>query len=73
MLMELDEAKEHIETLKEQLHRDGSIEEEDFKIQLFHTISHLNRLWNGRNHSGEINQELHSELSKTPTDFRPVG
>ena len=52
---------------------EGSIDEEDFQIQVFHAISHLNRLWNGRNHSGEIDYELHVELSNTPPDFRPLG
>ena len=73
MLMELDEVKEHIESLIDQMNNEGSIDEEDFRIQLFHSITHLNRLWNSRNHSGEIDQELHNELSKTPTDFSPIG
>ncbi|WP_444888826.1 hypothetical protein [Microbulbifer sp. JMSA008] len=73
MLMELGEIKEQIEPLANQMKNDGLIDDEDFKVQIFHTISHLNRLWNGRNQVGEIGQDLHSELSKTPADFIPLG
>ncbi|AJQ94732.1 hypothetical protein [Gynuella sunshinyii] len=72
-LMELEEIKEHIESLVTQMSKDDAIDEEDFRVQLFHAMTHLNRLWNSRHYSGEINQELHDEFSKTPGDFQAIG
>ncbi|MES2676675.1 MAG: hypothetical protein V4660_20730 [Pseudomonadota bacterium] len=73
MLMELDEAKEHLEKLTNQMAVDNLIDEEDFKIQLFHVMTHLNRIWNGRNQDEEESHQNFSISSNTPTEFVPVG
>ena len=73
MLMELEEVKEHLDSLVDQMHAADMIDEEDFRVQIFHAISHLNRLWNARCYVGEIDQELHDDFSKTPIDFKPIG
>ncbi len=70
---ELDESKEHLESLIAQLHKDGSIDENDFKVQLFHVITHLNRIWNSRAHVGEINDKDFANYSNIPKEFSPIG
>lgn len=73
MMLELEEVKDHIASLASQMGSNGSIDEEDFKVQVFHLVSHLNRLWNGREHIGELDQKRFNELSNTPPDFIPMG
>ena len=73
LLMNLDEAKEHIEKLMNQMGHDSDICESDFQVQLFHIITHLNRIWNCRNHVGQTSQSDFDQFSKTPPDFNPIG
>lgn len=73
MLTDLEEVGEHIQSLMEEMHANGTIDDEDFRVRIFHMISHLNRAWNGRNHIGESLDEDRDELSQVPKDFFPVG
>ena len=65
--MEFDETKEHLGELISQVGKDGVIDEEDLRVQIFHIITHLNRIWNSKEHVGEIMD------SKFPKTFSPIG
>ncbi len=73
LLYELDDAHEHLEKLINEMGQRGSIDEEDYRIQVGHVYSHLNRAWNGRSHTVEWSETDRQLLSKFPTDLEPVG
>jgi len=70
---ELEEAREHLVSLEKELMEKNRIDDEDFRIQIFHVITHLNRLYNSRNYTGDVSKEIFDEFSKTPIDFQTVG
>lgn len=69
LLYELDDAKEHIESLTSQMAEHGQIDEVDFKIQMAHAYAHLNRSWNTRNLADDIDKERSSGF---PNDLEPI-
>lgn len=73
LVMEIDEFAEHTKDLSEQMANDGKIDIEDYQIQVGHLYAHINRIWNARNHIGEITDELFEFHSKFPNDIAPVG
>lgn len=68
-LYELDDAKEHLESLINQLNESGTIDEVDFKIQLSHVYAHINRRWNIRNLKDDFNGQESALLSSFPKDI----
>lgn len=70
---ELEEVKEHIESLILDLDPVHGLDETEFRVQIFHAITHLNRIYNSRNHSGEVSTEKFTEFSKIPGDFSATG
>jgi len=70
---ELDEVIEHLQDIFKSFTPDSEIDEPKFKVYLSHVYAHLNRLWNARNHIGEISHEQHTEFSRFPTDLKPSG
>ncbi|MGV3517295.1 hypothetical protein [Luteitalea sp.] len=74
MLYELDEVREHLESLVHQMSANGRIDEDDFRVHIGHAYFHLNRVWNGRNEgSAEVRPEDHDRLRQFPVDVEPVG
>ena len=73
LMHELDDAKEHLETLMREMTDDPEYDEANFRVDLGHIYSHLNRAWNARNRLGaEWTQEQQEELSQFPTDIDPT-
>lgn len=72
LLYELGDAKEHIESLIDELTKSEDFDETDFGIALGHVYSHINRAWNSRNHLGDVSTSKFEEFSKIPTDIKPV-
>jgi len=73
LLQELDEAKEHLENLINQMHLAGEVEQEDFAVHLGHIYAHLNRVWHAKNQDAEISDEQRPVYSQFPTDLKPYG
>jgi hypothetical protein len=73
LLSELDEARDHLESLVKELVDSTEIEESDFAVHLGHVYAHLNRAWNSRNLDTEIPEEEWEEYSRFPDDLGPVG
>ena len=73
LLYELDDAKEHLESLIGQMAKEGTIDEEDYAVQLGHLFAHLNRNWNARNLGRELTREEHERYSRFPNDLEPIG
>jgi len=70
LMHELDDAKEHLETLMREMTEDSDFAEEDYRVQLGHIYSHLNRAWNTRDRVGtEWTDEQFQEFSQFPSDI----
>jgi hypothetical protein len=70
---ELDEAREHLQSLINQMATSGAIEDEEFAVELGHVYAHLNRAWHVRSQDGEISTEQWAKFSAFPKDLEPVG
>lgn len=69
---EIEDAIGHLQALGKSLTPGGSIEPEDYRIQVGHVYAHLNRAWYGRNRTGDQTPELFELESKFPSDLDPV-
>ena len=73
LVYELDDAKEHLETLMREMSERPDFAEEDYRIHLGHIYSHPNRVWNRREHVGtELAEEQFQEFSRFPDDIEPI-
>jgi len=73
LMHELDDAKEHLETLMREMTDDPGYDEANLRVDLGHIYSHLNRGWNARNQLGtKWTQEQQEELSRFPKDIDPT-
>jgi hypothetical protein len=74
LLYEIDDLKEHLDTLLKQMAADGQIDDEDYKVHVSHAYAHLNRIWNARNDGSEDKaRDRITDFTKFPTDIEPVG
>lgn len=73
LVSELDEAKEHLEKLVDEMVKQGRMDDDEFAVQMGHVYAHLNRAWHSRNQTGEITQEPWDTYSDFPKDLRTVG
>ena len=71
-LYELEDAKEHLKSLIADLNAKGEIDESDFKIELSHIYSHLNRSWHIRDRKTDFNSNESKPLSLFPKDINPM-
>jgi len=69
MLYDLDEVREHIESLIKDMQEDEEFCQIDLDVHLSHIYQHLNRAWNARNMSTDLASEKFEEISKFPTDL----
>ena len=69
LLYQLDDAREHLESLINDMADDEEFCEIDYDIYLGHIFEHLNRAWNGRAQSAEQMDKFYEENSKLPTDI----
>lgn len=72
LLFELDDAREHLEALVDQMNEKGEIDEAEFSTHLGHVYSHLNRAWNSRNRETMQTEEEFKAESEFPKDIRPI-
>jgi len=72
LMYELEDAKEHLQDLIDEMADSRAFDETDFRIQLGHVYAHLNRSWNARNYEGEVSDENRDKFSSFPTDLEPI-
>ena len=70
---ELDEVIEHLQEISNSITPESEIDETEFKVYIGHVYAHINRIWNQRNHTGDITDQQFEEFSKFPNDIEPVG
>ena len=73
LLYGLVDLQEHTQNLLDQMNRDGECSEEDFAVQVGHIYAHLNRVWNSRHHTGEVDDAQFLAHSQFPKDIDHVG
>jgi hypothetical protein len=69
LIHELDDAKEHLETLVQEMTEDPEYDEPNLRVDLGHIYSHLNRVWNGRNETEQWTRQQHEAFSRFPKDL----
>ena len=73
LLFGLEEMKEHIQSLIDELSEKGEMSEEEYQVDIGHLYAHLNRAWNTRNETDEYVDKHFQQLSQFPEDISPVG
>ncbi len=69
LMYELEDAKEHLSNLIFEIENDHEYDEVNFRIDLGHVFSHLNRAWHRRNAPDGLTEEQWIEASEFPTDL----
>lgn len=69
LMYELDDAREHLENMIEEMNSDPAFDESVFRVGLGHIFSHLNRAWHRRNLVGDLDDEAWHAASKFPSDL----
>lgn len=70
---ELEEVIEHLQKISSSIIPESEIVETEFKVDISHVYAHINRIWNQRNHTGEVSDQQFVEFSKFPNDIEPIG
>ena len=73
LLYELDDLKEHLDQLINEMHKNGSIESEEYRVQVGHLYAHLNRAWNSRNATENDLEKQFEQFTKFPQDIQTCG
>ncbi len=73
LLYELEDAKDHLESLVTEMNKSGSIDEVEYEIQIGHVFAHLNRGWNSRSKIGEYDEKEREQFSSFPSDIELCG
>ena len=73
LLYELEDAKEHLESLLNEMESNGEIDETEYEVQIGHIFAHLNRSWNTRNKIGEYTEKERGFYTAFPNDILPYG
>jgi hypothetical protein len=73
LITELDEAREHLDSLIKTMAETESVDESEYAVQLGHVFAHLNRAWNSRELIGQIGDGEWQTYSAFPDDLDPVG
>ena len=56
-MYELEDAKEHLESLIIEMNKEGSINEIEYNIQIGHVFAHFYRGWNSRSKIGKYDDK----------------
>ena len=73
LLTELDDARDHLETLVNKMAESNEMDESNYAVDLGHVFAHLNRAWNSRDLRGRIPEGEWEDYSRFPADLQPVG
>ena len=72
LMYELEDAQEHLAALISNMNSDADFDEVNFRIELGHVFSHLNRAWHRRDKIEGLTEGEWLEASKFPTDLDPT-
>ena len=72
LMYDLDDAREHLDTLIADMQGDPEFDEECFRIMLGHVYWHLNRAWRRRTIMDDSSIEDVPEAGQFPDDLEPM-
>jgi hypothetical protein len=72
-MYELEDAKEHLESLIIEMNKEGSINEIEYNIQIGHVFAHFYRGWNSRSKIGKYDDKEREQFSSFLSDLEPCG
>ncbi|MGF1542539.1 MAG: hypothetical protein ACFCU5_19195 [Pleurocapsa sp.] len=72
LMYELEETKEHISKLIEDWYSPEDFDEIDFKVQIAHIYTDLNRIYHSRDRVGKISDKEFVRHSRFPVDIEPI-
>ena len=72
LMYELEDAHEHLGALISHMNNDPDFDETNFRIELGHVFSHLNRAWHRRDSVEGLNEEEWLAASDFPTDLDKI-
>jgi len=73
LMYELDDLKNHLESLINVMNENGEIQKEEYRIQIGHLYAHLNRAWNSRNATSDEVENNIEMFTKFPKDIETCG
>ncbi|MFL9878646.1 hypothetical protein PQR63_09650 [Herbaspirillum rhizosphaerae] len=72
LISELEDAKEHLSTLIENMHQDSEYDNANLRIDLGHVFAHLNRAWHRRDIREDLSDVEWEKASQFPADIEPL-
>ena len=72
LMYELADAQEHLGKIFDEMNAKGEIDEAEYGIVLGHVYSHLNRAWNSRNRTKDVDDRQFEDESHFPKDIKPI-
>ena len=72
LMYELEDAHEHLGALISHMNSDPNFDETNFRIELGHVFSHLNRAWHRRDTGDGLNEVEWVTASNFPTDLDTI-
>ena len=72
LMYDLDDAREHLDSLQTQMQNDPQFDEESFRVALGHIYWHLNRAWNCRAVQDDQLDRNDARAGRFPDDLEPI-
>ncbi|RBP47007.1 hypothetical protein [Arenicella xantha] len=73
LMYELDDLKDHLSTLIDEMNSSGEISIEEYQVQVGHLYAHLNRAWNSRDATAEVVEKNLKNFTEFPKDITTCG
>ena len=72
LMYDLDDAREHLDSLMAQMQNDPEFDEACFRVLLGHIYWHLNRAWNRRDVVDDQLEISDPNVGRFPDDIEPI-
>jgi hypothetical protein len=72
LMYDLDDAREHLDSLMAQMQHDPEFDETCFRVLLGHIYWHLNRAWNRRDVVDDQLEDSDRDAGRFPDDIEPI-
>ncbi|WP_440976359.1 hypothetical protein [Pseudoxanthomonas winnipegensis] len=73
LLHELEDAREHLQALIEEMEADADYDEHSLRVDLGHIYAHLNRAWRRRYVKEDFAEEDWDRARAFPDDLEPIA
>jgi hypothetical protein len=73
LLYDLEDARDHLDQLLQDMTKDPLYSETEFRVDLGHVYAHLNRAWYRRQVPQDIADTEWRKSAQFPADLEPIG